>query len=35
VKHSVSPEPHALQRLDKPVPACQHLIVPSDINLFT
>ena len=35
VKHSVSPEPYALHRLDKPEPACQHLIVLSDINLFT
>ena len=35
VKHSVSPEPHALRHLDKPEPACQHHITLSGIDFFT
>ena len=35
VKHSVSPEPHALRHLDKPEPACQHHIMLSGVDLFT
>ena len=35
IKHSVSPEPHALRHLDKLEPACQHRIMLSGIDFFT
>ena len=35
VKHSLSPEPHALRHLDNPEPACQHHIMLSSVDLFT